>query len=109
MQIHQKMIAEEEFKVLKAEYLRNSQDSMQQTSKDRSICLLASVSMKPVEADDVAGTLDLHAVKSVQGEVLIGMLSCMYNTAFFLTLWPPERKGSHSDSVQRLNYTWTSE
>ena len=75
MQIHQKMIAEEEFKALKADRLRKSEeDSKQQTSKDRSICLLASICTGQQPADDVAGTLDLHAVKSVHGEVLIGAL-----------------------------------
>ena len=78
LQLHQTMIADEEYKALKAECDRRAQQLSQHSTQDRSVCLLASISRQhnshaAADADDnVAGTLDLYAVKSVQGEVLIG-------------------------------------
>ena len=78
LQLHQTMIADEEYKALKAERDRRAQQLSQHSTQDRSVCLLASISRQhkshaaDTDGDDVAGTLDLYAVKSVQGEVLIG-------------------------------------
>lgn len=74
LQIHQTMIAEEEYKALKAERARRAKLTYQHLALDRSVCLLARAQPddKLPEAEGVVGTLDLYAVSSVQGEVLIG-------------------------------------
>lgn len=74
VQIHQTMIAEEEYKALKAEQLRRLQLASEHQTKDRSICLVARAAAGCDTPEDggVVGTLDLYAVRAVQGEVLIG-------------------------------------
>lgn len=73
-QIHQTMIAEEEYKALKAEQLRRLQLAGEHQTKDRSICLVAraAAGCDTPEDEGLVGTLDLYAVRAVQGEVLIG-------------------------------------
>ncbi|DBA74993.1 TPA: hypothetical protein ACH3X1_010336 [Trebouxia sp. C0004] len=73
-QIHQTMIAEEEYKALKIEQLRRRQLAGEDQTKDRSICLVAraAAGCDLPEDEGLLGTLDLYAVRSVQGEVLIG-------------------------------------
>lgn len=79
LQIHQAMIADEEYKALKAEHVRRAKLTHQDLGRDRSVCLLASNHdhKELSDAEGVAGTLDLYAVKSVEGEVLIGTLACL--------------------------------
>jgi len=74
VQIHQTMIAEEEYKALKAEQLRRLQLAREHQTKERSICLVAraAAGCDLPEDEGLVGTLDLYAVRAVQGEVLIG-------------------------------------
>lgn len=74
LQIHQAMIADEEYKALKSEHLRRAELITEHQAMDRSACLLARGDPCDGLPEDEAilGTLDLYAVKAVQGEVLIG-------------------------------------
>lgn len=74
LQIHQTMIADEEYKALKSEHLRRAKLTTEHQARDRSACLLARGDPCDGLPEDEAilGTLDLYAVKAVQGEVLIG-------------------------------------
>ena len=68
------MIADEEYKALKSEHLRRAKLTTEHQARDRSACLLAKADPRDRLPGDEAilGTLDLYAVKAVQGEVLIG-------------------------------------
>ena len=74
LQIHQNMIADEEYKALKSEHRRRAELTPEHQARDRSACLLARADPCDGLPEDEAilGTLDLYAVKAVQGEVLIG-------------------------------------
>lgn len=74
VQIHQTMIADEEHKALKAEQLRRLHLASEHQTKDRSVCLIAKAAAgcDTPEDEGLVGTLDLYAVRAVQGEVLIG-------------------------------------
>ena len=91
-EIHQMMIAEEELKALKAARLDRilSASSTSEPSSEKSACLIALCGVEDLAdpstvlderlflSDDgenqlyLAGTLDLHAVRALTGEVLIG-------------------------------------
>lgn len=70
------MIADEEYKALKAETAKRASSSAQQSSTVRSVCLVALASQQQAlsEPEGVLGTLDLYAVRALEGEVLIGKL-----------------------------------
>ena len=73
-QIHQTMIADEEYKALKAETAKRASMTAQQSSTDKSACLVALACHQQAlsEPEGVLGTLDLYAVRALDGEVLIG-------------------------------------
>ncbi len=79
------MIAEDEYKALKAEQLRRLQLASEHQTKDRSICLVAraAAGCDTPEDEGVVGTLDLYAVRAVQGEVLIGESLLLTHTHIF--------------------------
>lgn len=74
VQIHQKMKADEEYKALKAESTKRGSMTAQQLSMNRSVCLVALAHPHQGESqpEGVVGTLDLYAVRALEGEVLIG-------------------------------------
>ena len=80
LQIHQTMIADEEYKALKAEKAKRVSAGAQQSGTDKSVCLIAFArhpSAVPT-SESVVGTLDLYAVRALDGEVLIGNLGSLY-------------------------------
>ncbi|KAL3143216.1 hypothetical protein ABBQ38_002070 [Trebouxia sp. C0009 RCD-2024] len=73
-QIHQTMIADEEYKALKAESTKRASMTAEQSTTNRSVCLvaLALPHQEVSQPEGVLGTLDLYAVRALDGEVLIG-------------------------------------
>lgn len=76
LQIHQTMKADEEYKALKAERTHRASMTKQQLTMHRSTCLVALAYSHQVmsQPEGVVGTLDLYAVRALEGEVLIGKL-----------------------------------
>ena len=76
LQIHQTMKADEEYKALKAERAKRASMTEQQLTRHRSACLvaLAYPHKGTSQPEGVVGTLDLYAVRALEGEVLIGKL-----------------------------------
>lgn len=73
-QIHQTMIADEEYKALKAESTKRTCMTADQSVTNKSVCLvaLALPHQEVAQPEGVLGTLDLYAVRALEGEVLIG-------------------------------------
>lgn len=70
------MKADEEYKALKAERTKRISMTEQQLTRHRSACLVALAYPHQVtsQPEGVVGTLDLYAVRALEGEVLIGKL-----------------------------------
>ena len=70
------MKADEEYKALQAESTKRKSMTAQQLSMSRSVCLVALAHPFQGESQPagVVGTLDLYAVRALEGEVLIGKL-----------------------------------
>lgn len=68
------MIADEEYKALKAESTKRASTTAEQSTTNRSVCLvaLALPHQEVSQPEGVLGTLDLYAVRALDGEVLIG-------------------------------------
>lgn len=68
------MKADEEYKALKAENTKRASMTAQQLHTNKSACLvaLASSDQAVPQPQGVLGTLDLYAVRALDGEVLIG-------------------------------------
>lgn len=68
------MIADEEYKALKAESTKRTCMTADQSVTNKSVCLvaLALPHQEVAQPEGVLGTLDLYAVRALEGEVLIG-------------------------------------
>ena len=68
------MKADEEYKALRAESTKRESMTAQQLSMNRSMCLVALAHPHQGQSrpEGVVGTLDLYAVRALEGEVLIG-------------------------------------
>ena len=83
------MKADEEYKALQAESRKREYMTTQQLSRNRSVCLAALPHPHQGESqpEGVVGTLDLYAVRALEGEVLIGKfcsayVSCYHSRSF---------------------------
>jgi GNAT superfamily N-acetyltransferase len=114
-EIHQMMIADEELTALKAARLARTlnanDDAAKEVSSERSACLVAlcpvqAIGAAPEQLDErlllkddgetqllLAGTLDVHAVRALPGEILIGSCSNAAYLANVCTAVPARRRG----------------
>ena len=76
------MIADEEYKALKAESIKRASMTAEQSTRDRSVCLVATAlpRQEVSQPEGVLGTLDLYAVRALDGEVLIGKFCSLAST-----------------------------
>ena len=76
------MIADEEYKALKAESIKRASMTAEQSTRDRSVCLVATAlpCQEVSQPEGVLGTLDLYAVRALDGEVLIGKFCSLAST-----------------------------
>lgn len=112
-QVHRTMVAEEEYKALKVARLNRKLDGGKPDTRERSACLvaLAAAAGLPSSQEDplderllvggggsssssaLVGTLDVHAVKALPGEVLIGSSSNAAYLANVCTATAARRRG----------------